>query len=397
MEKKEILEALQAQLAEFRKGVITPEQMADAIKSVEAAIEKSATVEQLDDVKATIDEMKTALKELRNTTDKRNAEEVKSGFGEKIAGKIAERVKQDAGAKFKGTYAMKAVAPVTLSGVTVATPAPVLSTIVDAEVFRINRNQGADIMDYVNVATTDRATIVYVEEVEGEGAAGKTAEGAAKNATDVKFAERVSNADKYTAYVKISDEMLDDTPRLAAAVEEITGEKVARKVRSAVVEAALASATAFDLTDYDGAVPMANMADAIHAALVQSEGSGFVPSVLLINPKDFGALRFLKSTDGTPIISYYGEGRFPVFSESLAIVKRTDVPAGTFLVGDLNAVKVRYYRQSVELGYSDDDFIKNLRTLIAEIRAHIYVPANEAASLVKGEFDTIVEQINAAE
>jgi HK97 family phage major capsid protein len=291
---------------------------------------------------------------------------------------------------------VKAVAPVTLAGnVTLANPAPVLSTIVDAEVYKINRNQGANILDYVNLGTTDLATIVYVEEIGGEGDAGVTPEGEIKNATDVDFREVASSAIKVPATVKISEEMLSDAPNLAQAVEEITSDKVYRKVASRVVQAAIDKATEYDLTDYNGAVQDANMADAIHAALVQSEKSGFVPNALIINPVDFGSLRFIKSADGTPNVSYYGEGRFPVFSESLAIIKRTDMPAGSFVVGDLNAIKVRYYRRSVELGLSGDDFVRNLRTLRAEDRVHIYSPSTEAKSLVKGVFSTIVSALDA--
>jgi HK97 family phage major capsid protein len=394
MEKAEMIAALNEQLGEFRKGIITAEQMAEAIKGLEGKIAGAATSKEVADLKAALDEAKTAIKELRNT--KKGANENASTFGEVVAGRIIEQLNGNKRAPYFEEFGVKAVAPVTLAGnVTLANPAPVLSTIVDAEVYKINRNQGANILDYVNLGTTDLATIVYVEEIGGEGDAGVTPEGEIKNATDVDFREVASSAIKVPATVKISEEMLSDAPNLAQAVEEITSDKVYRKVASRVVQAAIDKATEYDLTDYNGAVQDANMADAIHAALVQSEKSGFVPNALIINPVDFGSLRFIKSADGTPIVSYYGEGRFPVFSESLAIIKRTDMPAGSFVVGDLNAIKVRYYRRSVELGLSGDDFVRNLRTLRAEDRVHIYSPSTEAKSLVKGVFSTIVSALDA--
>lgn len=389
-----MIAALNEQLGEFRKGVITPEQLAEAVKGIESKIAGAATSKEIADLKAALDEAKTAIKELRNT--KKSATESASTFGEAVANRIGEQLKGNKRAPYFEEFGVKAVAPVTLAGnVTVANPAPVLSTIVDAEVYKINRAQGANILDYVDLGTTDLATIVYVEEVGGEGGAGVTPEGETKNATDVDFKEVANSAIKVTATVKISEEMLSDTPNLAQAVEDITSDKVYRKVASKVVDAAVENATAFNLNDYNGTVLDANMADAIHAALVQSEMSGFVPNALVINPVDFGSLRFIKSADGTPIVSYYGEGRFPVFSESLAIIKRTDIPAGTFVVGDLKAVKVRYYRRSVELGFSGTDFVQNLRTLRAEDRVHIYVPSTEAKSLIKGEFNTIVAALDA--
>lgn len=394
--KNEILTALNEQLAEFKKGIVSAEQLADAIKSIEAKIAENKNAEEVLALRKSVEECKTALSEMKNSVEKQ--EKQKHSFGEAIAERIMAKTAEDSGARFKGEYPVKAVAATTLAGnVTVASPAPVLSTIVDAEVYKTNRRQGADILEYVNIGSTDRASIVYVEETGGEGTAGTTAEGAVKNATDVDFTEKVSNAIKYTAYVKISEEMLGDAPRLAQAVEEITSDKVYQAVVSGVVSAAVSAATTFSLNDYNGTVLDANEADAIHAALVQSEMSGFVPNALVINPIDFGKLRFLKSADGTPIISYYGEGRFPVFAESLAIIKRADITAGTFLVGDLNAVKVRFYRQSVELGYDGDDFTRNLRTLRAENRVHIYVPANEGASLIKGAFATIVAALDSAD
>lgn len=385
----EIMSALAEQLNEFKKGVVSAEQMNEAIKGIEEKIAENKNEQELLALRKSVEDVKTSIKEVKNSANKQA--EVKGTFGEAVA----EKIMASGDNRYKGEFKMKAVGAETLAGsVAVANPAPVLSTIVDAEVYKLNRRKGADILDYVNVGTTDRATIVYVDEVGGEGAANTTAEGAVKNQTDVDFAEKVSNAIKYTAFVKISEEMLGDAPRLAQAVDEITADKVYQAVVSGVVSTAIANANNYSLTDFNGAVPDANEADAIHAALVESEQSGFVPNALVINPIDFGKLRFIKATDGTPVISYYGEGRFPVFSDNLAIIKRADIPVGTFVVGDLNAIKVRFYQQAVELGYDGDDFTRNMRTLRAENRVHIYVPTTEGASLVKGTFATMIEALD---
>ena len=71
--------------------------------------------------------------------------------------------------------------------------------------------------------------------------------------------------------------------------------------------------------------------------------------------------------------------------------------AGTFLLGDFSQVNVRMRQDAtISMGHENDDFTKNLITILAEMRLVCYVPSNRVLSLVTGSFATAKTALNAA-
>ena len=74
----------------------------------------------------------------------------------------------------------------------------------------------------------------------------------------------------------------------------------------------------------------------------------------------------------------------------------TDITAGEYLIGDFT--KAYVYSKGmidVQVGLENDDFTKNLITILAEMRLVCYVPSNRVLSLVTGSFATAKTALNA--
>ena len=73
----------------------------------------------------------------------------------------------------------------------------------------------------------------------------------------------------------------------------------------------------------------------------------------------------------------------------IEIINNTGVSVGTFLVGDFTKSNLRVREDmNIQVGYVNDDFTKNLFTVLCEARATHYVKTNHYGAFVKGTFST---------
>jgi hypothetical protein len=70
-------------------------------------------------------------------------------------------------------------------------------------------------------------------------------------------------------------------------------------------------------------------------------------------------------------------------------VENPGVPVGDFYVGDFTKANLRIREEmNVQVGYVNDDFTKNLVTVLCETRAAAFVKSNHYGAIVKGNFTT---------
>jgi len=75
--------------------------------------------------------------------------------------------------------------------------------------------------------------------------------------------------------------------------------------------------------------------------------------------------------------------------DGVQIIPTTLVTAGTYLVGDFSKASVLYKQGvTIEIGYNADNFVKNFKTIRAELRAVCAVENNDRTAFVKGTFAT---------
>jgi HK97 family phage major capsid protein len=380
MNEEQLKQALQAELKEFKANLAGYAEKADMEKRYNELLEK---VQALDNSEL--------LAELKSAIESQGIEMGKLNNGKQVVKSIGDFLKETKSHeklrnRQQSEFEVKVVGDVTTVNVVDATTQPVLSILgTQGELYQVNRSIQQSILDEVDMGTSDKATIVYVDEVNGEGSIATTAEGIAKSQIDVDYQEITVNAIKKTGLVKVTEEALDDIGYMTGEINRVLTEKLMIAESLDVLTDILSNATTFSLTDFDDTVEGADIIDAIVAATAQSELSGFAPTAIVLHPVDIAKFQLVKSAN-IPRISTEA-GRMMV--NGLKIIKTTQITKDNFVLGDFKKYRVRRYKNKLVMGWDADDFSKNKRTIIAESRYLKYISTNEKTSLIKGVFTTI--------
>lgn len=143
-------------------------------------------------------------------------------------------------------------------------------------------------------------------------------------------------------------------------------------------------------TTLAASIPTPNRFDVIMAAVAQIAAANFMADTIVVNPADFYAMQLVKD----------GEGRYllPPFSTAngmnvagLRVVANNGVAVGSFLVGDFKKDNLAIREEvNIQIGYENDDFTRNLVTILAELRAVNYIKSNHLKAFVQGTFATAI-------
>jgi len=395
MNEKELQDLLSEQLKSFKEqlpiGISKSDldkALSDKAKEIENKFSTMISKEALD---------AEILKFSQNVTkdvDKKLKEHVHSNLEQKtvkdllIASKALENLRNKVFSEFE----IKTVGDVTTSNVAVSNPQPKLSVLgVEGDLYAINRSTIMSILDFVDLGTTDKASITWVDEVEGEGSVSTTAEGNTKNQIDVDYQEKIANETKYTGFAKVTEESLENISYMEGEINRVLNEKLNLAKSAAVLSGIVSAATTFSLTDFDDTVKDADIIDAIVAATTQSEMSGIIPTSIVMNPIDVAKFQLTKSSNIPRIQTIAGR----TMVNGLNVIRTNQITKGTFVLGDFSKYRVRIHKEKLVMGWDSDDFTKNKRTIIGESRLIQYVSSNEKTSFIKGTFATIIAALEA--
>lgn len=234
------------------------------------------------------------------------------------------------------------------------------------------------------------ALTYYVESATVEGGVSTVAEGAEKPLTSFgdPTAKTVSLV-KIAAHYKESDELIEDAPWLASSINN-RGIYLHQKYVEDFLIGTLSGTSGLGTSD-DAT------ADGIFKAMMTvQENSGFAADAIVINPADYQKLRLAKDGMG----QYYGGGFF--YGEygngelaeqprlwGLRTVVSSAVSAGTCYVGafKLGASVIRKGGMAVNIAnQNEDDFIKNMITIVIEERLALAVRYPAAFVKITGTF-----------
>ena len=256
------------------------------------------------------------------------------------------------------------------------------------------------LLDFFSRKSATSNIISWVYQSGKEGAAGGTAEGAAKNQIDFDLVVASQAVVKRTAYIKVSTEMLDDIDFIESEIRAELMRELMKDIEQTAyngngtapnLNGVYTVATTFAAGGFAGTVDNANNVDSLVVAMNQiALAEQDMPNAVFMHPSDITALKLVKVTATDKryvdrLIMVAGA----LSLDGVAIIPTTLVTAGEFLMGDFSKASL-YDKGSlrIEIGLDADDWTKNLRTILAEWRGALVVKNNDRTAFVKGVFAT---------
>jgi HK97 family phage major capsid protein len=217
-------------------------------------------------------------------------------------------------------------------------------------------------------------------------------QGAAKQESDIVFEAYNISIQTIAHWIKVSNQLLADAPAIASYIDtrlrDGLGQEVDRQLLlgdgTGVNLSGLRDSgnfTAYSATSDDLLV------DAINRAKYQLWAIGRMPDTVIVNPADWGAMERTREGANTGMYLYGMPGvAAGVNPFGVRIVLSNFMPVGQFLIGALGTSTMVYNRQgaTIELGYVNDDFTKNLVTIRAEERLGLGV--DRPTGILSGAF-----------
>lgn len=251
---------------------------------------------------------------------------------------------------------------------------------------------------------TNANTIDWVYETLQEGAAAGTAEGVIKNQIDNNFVVTSVSLLKQTAYFKVSTEMLADVSFMGAWLRNKLITRLFLRIDSQVLvgggtgtdlNGLYTQATAFAAgtfaTGSANQIDNANQADVLVVAALNIRTANHMGSLtIFMNPTDVAVLKTVKlsATDKRYVDRLMMMGS-TLSLDGMPIVETTAMTAGNYLIGDMSkALIAERSGISVEVGLDSGDFLKNMRSILAEWRGEVIIENNDTTAFVKGVFAT---------
>jgi ATP-dependent protease ClpP protease subunit len=245
------------------------------------------------------------------------------------------------------------------------------------------------VADVVAKFATNGSTVRYIKETSFTNAVTTVAEGAAKPEQAFALAEVDAPVRKLACWTKMSDELLQDHDRVVGFINQKVQGAVLLALDDQILNGDGTGTNVTGILQTAGIQTQAKGADtnldAIHKGLTKVRAVAFFePDAVVINPNDYQLLRLAKDSSnqyygGGPLLGAYGQSPFEAWPNiwGKPAIITTAIAAGTVLVGAFQIGAELFMRQALTLDMTNsdqDDFIKNLLTLRAELRAALAVP-----------------------
>lgn len=250
------------------------------------------------------------------------------------------------------------------------------------------------VRDLLSQGRMDGSTLEYVRETGFTNSAAPVAELAAKPESDLRF-DLVSTSAKVIAHwMKASRQILSDFAQLRSVIDQrlmyglafaeenqlLNGDGTGQNLNGIIPQATAFTAPITITTPTE--------IDNLRLAMLQAELALFPSTGVVLNPKDWARIELEKDTTGRYIIGN-PQGTISPTIWGLPVVTTQAIAEDKFLAGafKLGAQVFDRWDARVEVGYVNDDFTKNLVTILAEERLALAVYRPEA--FVFGDFGNV--------
>lgn len=209
--------------------------------------------------------------------------------------------------------------------------------------------------------------------------AAEVAQGALKPESEAVFEQYNVPVQVVAHWMKVSNQLLADAPAIASYINTRLRDGLAQRIERQLLLGNGTTPNLSGLTDAGNftaytATSGDNLADAINRAKYALWATGNAPDTVIVNPADWSAMELARETGGAYLYGTPGTlaGTTPF---GVAVVMSNYMPQGSFLIGNLAGSATIYQREgaTVEAGFVNEDFTRNLVTLRAEERLALAV------------------------
>lgn len=206
--------------------------------------------------------------------------------------------------------------------------------------------------------------------------AAEVSHGAAKPESDLTFEQYDVPIRTVAHFIKVTNQLLADAPAIAAYIDTRARDGLAQRIEAQLLNGNGTSPNISGLTDSGNFTPYTPtsddlLVDAINRIKYTMWAAGNAPDTVIVNPADWGAMERTREGAGTGQYLYGMPGMDASMNPfGLRVVLSPYLAAGKVLVAQFSSAAIVYDRQAatVELGYVNDDFTKNLVTIRVEER-----------------------------
>lgn len=248
-------------------------------------------------------------------------------------------------------------------------------------------NQILHIRDLIASGQTNSNSIEYIRETGfTNNAAAQSAEGALKAKSDIQFADETAAVRTIAHYIKASRQILDDAAQLESYIggrlmyglklvedrQLLNGDGLTGNLKG-IVPQATAFADPASLADY-------TVMDQLRLAMLQAVLAEYPASGHVLNPIDWAIMELSKDKEGRYIIGQ-PQGTANPTMWGLPVVSTQAMGVGKFLTGAFNMGAQVFDRQQASIAIAtenEDDFVKNMITILCEERLALAVYRPEA-------------------
>ena len=386
-------EATSAEIKALKDSAKNAEDVAEELKSKMATLEADK-LEQMKSLNDTLKQHGIAIKKL-------NAQEKEAGEG--VVNTIEKGLKdnKEALSGLKGnrsaSVSFKAAGTMLISSNVSGGNVPVEQRLAGLNAIPSRRIR---LLDVVSRGAAESNVISWVYQANKDGAAGGTAEGDLKNQIDFDLVVASESVKKRTAFIKVSEEMIDDISFMQSEIQNELMRELLKDVESQVYEGdgtgtnlngIRTVSTAFAAGSFAGTVDNANEADVLTVAMNQIQVADHDNATYaFVHPNTITTLKLIKtSSTDRRYIDRLAMVAGQLSLDGVTLVPTTLVTDGEYLIGNFDLATV-YDKgsMSIEIGRDSDDFTKNLLTVLAEWRGLVVVKNNDRTAFISGVFAT---------
>lgn len=373
------------------------QQSLDAVKAIaEDALGKAKAGETLSNtIKETADEALTKMNGFKAQMDDLEQKLSRGGAGEGEAKSIGEQFTDSDGFKAfadsgfsKGVGRADLSIKATLTSATTNAAGSVGAAVQTARLPGILEipQRRLTVRDLITPGRMDGNSLEYVKETGFNNAAAPVAEGSLKPSSDIQFSLVTTSAKVIAHWMKASRQILSDVAQLRSTIDQrllyglayaeeqqlLNGDGTGQNLNGIIPQAT-------DFAAPTGAAAPTQTLDVLRLAMLQAALAEFPATGHVLHPTDWASLELLKDADGRYIIGN-PQGTTQPTLWGLPVVATQAIAQGNFLTGAfrLGAQLFDRWDARVETGYVNDDFIRNLVTILAEERLALAVYRPEA-------------------